>query len=157
ELAARNGCAVSMSSPESGQSGSPCSSLGLTDMCGLPPFAPAPSPAGSAPLLAPATTPSSSSCMLLASSTSFPHSLDGIQGTSYSSPCGTASGVAGASPSAAASFFARNIHRMINAEDRNFIRGDDGGGEHQPCSAGQQRQERQHASAAPVVCPLVDR
>ncbi|EEC06548.1 hypothetical protein IscW_ISCW004879 [Ixodes scapularis] len=96
-----------MSSPESGQSGSPCSSLGLTDMCGLPPFAPAPSPVGSAPLLAPATTPSSSSCMLLASSTSFPHSLDGIQGTSYSSPCGTASVVAGASPSAAASFFAR--------------------------------------------------
>ncbi|CAN7999736.1 unnamed protein product, partial [Ixodes hexagonus] len=81
--------------------------LGLTDMCGLPPFAPAPSPAGSAPLLGPATTPSSSSCMLLASSTSFPHSLDGVQGTSYSSPCGTASVVGGASPSAAASFFAR--------------------------------------------------
>ncbi|KAL3203908.1 hypothetical protein MRX96_041636 [Rhipicephalus microplus] len=96
ELAARTGCAVSASGSESGVS--PSSSMG-----DVPPFAPAPSPAGSAP-------PCSSYLLQqLASSCSFPNSLDGVQSTCHSSPCGgpASSMQLRSSPSAAASFFAR--------------------------------------------------
>ncbi|XP_064483793.1 uncharacterized protein LOC135396642 isoform X2 [Ornithodoros turicata] len=81
----------------------------------MPPFAPA--PASSTPCT-PLMSTSPSSCPL-AASTSFPHSLDAaghsssgvLQGTSYSSPCGSAA-LVGRSPSAAASFFARAAQRL---------------------------------------------
>ncbi|XP_075555507.1 uncharacterized protein LOC142587983 [Dermacentor variabilis] len=102
ELAARTGCAVSASGSESGAS--PSSSTG-----DVPPFAPAPSPAGSAP-------PCSSYLLQqLASSCSFPNSLDGVQSTCHSSPCGGPASSAvqlRSSPSAAASFFARAAQRL---------------------------------------------
>ncbi|KAL1435063.1 hypothetical protein MTO96_001609 [Rhipicephalus appendiculatus] len=101
ELAARTGCAVSASGSESGVS--PSSSMG-----DVPPFAPAPSPAGSAP-------PCSSYLLQqLASSCSFPNSLDGVQSTCHSSPCGgpASSMQLRSSPSAAASFFARAAQRL---------------------------------------------
>ncbi|XP_077522400.1 uncharacterized protein LOC144133293 isoform X2 [Amblyomma americanum] len=101
ELASRTGCATSYSESECGAS--PSSSLG-----DVPPFAPAPSPAGSAPPC--------SSYPPIASSSSFPHSLDhGVHGTCYSSPCAgpsSSSAQLRSSPSAAASFFARAAQRL---------------------------------------------